>query len=203
MGYEKNPLELITLLESQFVLQGSGKYSIRNAFRHSNPNELLTFVATAQDGSALPTFINFDPATKLFIFDADAALKLHVKKFVVKVTVKDVHNHEVTASFDVIFETEKEKSKQGGDNVRGFVDTNLNYFDNESRVFAELLASLNGYQTGSERFVALDTDDHQTPASKAKNSLREQIELAGLLNYQQNKTQLLSDLTNLFALSGG
>jgi hypothetical protein len=215
---ERNPLRLAGMLEHQFLLQGIGKYSVQNAFEHSNPNEHLRFIATLQDGSPLPGFIRFDSESKTFVFDADAAHAAHVKKLVIKVTVKDTHNNVAVATFDVNFEepdesgeklnqeAEPEKSKENQEhtNGKGQDDANLdvNYPEQQQNALADILALLSGSELNvNQPTVDADNHDADTGTIKAKHSLNEQVKQAGFFGYQQSKGQLLADLATLFRKS--
>ena len=73
----------------------------------------------------------------------------------------------------------------------------MNAVDHQKNSVAELLALLSGSQI-SEQPEATDADAHDASTAKTKHSLNEQVKQAGFFGYQQNKSQLLADLTSVF-----
>jgi hypothetical protein len=197
---ERGLLRLVAALEPQFIDKGIGQYNIEGNFEHSDADEQLRFTVTLGDGSPLPGFVRFDEKAQSFTFDAEQAHQKQVKNLIIKVTVKDAHNHSVNASFVVNFEknaaTAASISSADAKAVRTDVAGFANELTHEAADFMALIDDLfaSATQQLPESGDALSSND----AAHAKHSLAEQVRTAGFFGYQQNKTQLVADLGRLF-----
>jgi len=203
---ELKPLRLVGMLEHQFILKGMRRYEIGGAFEHSNPNEKLIFTTTLHDGSALPNFVRFDSETKSFSFDSEEAHQKHVNKLIIKVVVKDAQNNSVSTSFEVNFNQSEETNvlmqqllneKLVQADLAGFAIEQGNDADG----FMGLLEALFDNAMQAPDTTKTDNTPATSDALHARHNLTEQVKTAGFFGYQQNKSQLVADLSQLFTKS--
>jgi uncharacterized delta-60 repeat protein len=197
---EHNPLRLTGMLEHQFVIKGIGRYAIEHAFEHTNPNEKLVFTATLYDGSPLPNFVRFDSDTKNFTFDAEQAQQKQIKKLIIKVTVKDSHGNSISSNFEVNFDKNEVSETSSDLSNDAMLRADLDGFANETHAeatdFMKLIEAL--FDSATQPSETDRSETHASDAIHNKHSLNEQIKTAGFFGYQQNKGQLVADLSSLF-----
>ncbi|MDQ7089523.1 MAG: Ig-like domain-containing protein [Methylococcales bacterium] len=179
------PLRLTGALESLFLMEGEYEYKIpKSAFKHVDPNEKLAYLSTLGDGTALPDFVSFDPDSKLFLFDADAAHEAGTLKIAIKVIVEDSKNNVVTTTFEVSFYIDEEALNKAKREAQQQQDDANDAVVEES---SETLSDVNENEA-----------EPTSPEAEEDNQTNEEEP-----NDDENAVLLENDFSNLALLLGG
>jgi hypothetical protein len=95
-----------------------------STFIDDDGNNTLTYSATLSNGSALPSWLNFDPATKTFTGTPTATANIFVK---VKVT--DTENASVFSTFNLKIISSTSVNQTSGQNIQIFPNPTKNKFN--------------------------------------------------------------------------
>jgi hypothetical protein len=112
-----NPVQLAASMQDRVLgEQTSETFSIpASAFRHSDPSEQIAKEAKQPDGSALPSFVQFNPQTGEFSVNAQEARSQGVEAVDVKVVGRDKQGNEASADFRIILTNpDGSQAPQGG-----------------------------------------------------------------------------------------
>ncbi len=102
------PVRLTADLEDRTISTGVQSFEIpANAFVHSDPGQKIELEAKLADGSALPSFIQFNSETGSFLINADAARMAGLEEIVIQVIGHDNDGNEAAATFTVTLTAEK------------------------------------------------------------------------------------------------
>ena len=174
-------LSLVGSVRNQLVTEGQN-YSFQipaSIFVHSNPNEQLVFEAKTSSGKALPAWLNFDPKTLKF----SGVPPNGVAPETVTVTAKDSYGKEVSATFKVgVSKEDNTQTKPQLDNQQGDIP---------------VLPNTPSPNASIQKPISHTRLVNHFEALHSKQSLTQQVHMAGKLSRLQESRALLDSLKNL------
>jgi uncharacterized repeat protein (TIGR01451 family) len=193
---EMSPIQLTGELQSLHISEGIVEFVIpQNAFTHTDPTERLSYSITLVDGSPLPDFAEFDPETKKFRFNAEAAQQAKIDHLEIKVVVSDSKNNTLVVVFEVQFgedEADKAPTERPLDSEVKENQSSKSQND-QDQIHA-------GAVTGTiiESDAMLTVKDGLVESINNKPNLSEQLQSVGGFGYQQQSNELYENLQALF-----